>query len=74
MNLILQMVLPSILFAKERAPDSECVVKMKGGSIGNWAPSYLSIQHVLQPLLKYFGIEFEYKLIKHGFFPDLRGA
>lgn len=68
------MVLPSILFAKSIPEASEITVKMKGGSIGNWAPSELSVCYVLQPLLSKFGIDFDYFITKRGFYPDLRGA
>ena len=74
MNLIMQMVLPAIIFTKTTVSDFEVTVKMKGGSIGNWAPSDLSILNVLQPLLVHFGIEFDYFITKRGFYPDLRGA
>ena len=73
MQLILQVLLPAIIFAKNNPEDSEIKIRMKGGSIGSWAPSHLSVTNVLMPLLSHFGIQFKYNLGRHGFFPDLRG-
>lgn len=74
MNLILQVVLPAILFAKNDPGEEQYTVSMKGGSLVAWAPTYLSIHYVLKPLLQYFGVEFDYKLVKHGLYPNVRGS
>ncbi|CAI2367953.1 unnamed protein product [Moneuplotes crassus] len=73
MQLLLQVLLPAIIFAKNPERE-ETTVHMKGGSIGNWAPSYVSINHILKPLLANFGVDFSYSVKKHGFFPDVRGS
>ena len=71
-NLVSQILLPSIVFSKPH--DFEMVnIEIQGGTIGNWAPTYMSIVQVLMPLLEQFGVKFEYELIKHGLFPDLIG-
>lgn len=63
-HLILQMILPTLMF---------CPIPMRitiqGGTDTMASPTTICVEHVLFPLLKKMGLDFQYTIIKRGFFP-----
>ena len=62
--LIVQSILPTLLFAKRRS-----VVSITGGTDVRWSPTADYQRYVLLPTLKAFGIEARLKVVKRGYYP-----
>ena len=65
-TLILQAVLPVIIKTQSK-------VLISGGTDVSFSPPTHYIQYVLQPFLSRIGINFQYEVIKYGFYPKGMG-
>lgn len=63
-SLLLQAVLPVLLFAEERAE-----LKVIGGTTVRWAPPMPYMQHVLARLLELFGARVRLEVLRRGYYP-----
>ena len=63
-SLLLQAVLPVLLFAEERAE-----LRITGGTTVKWAPPMPYMQHVLARLLSLFGARVELEILRRGYYP-----
>lgn len=70
-NLILQLLLPSILFYKKQNESFELIIK--GGTFVSFSPTSFSQKNVFFKLLQKFGVHLNYQIIKNGCFPNLMG-
>ncbi|CAM2067181.1 RNA 3'-terminal phosphate cyclase [Sulfidibacter corallicola] len=62
--LVLQTVLPALLFAEE---PSELI--LEGGTHNPMAPPFEFLQHAFLPLLRQMGAQLDLELERHGFYP-----
>ncbi|XP_034489660.1 RNA 3'-terminal phosphate cyclase [Drosophila innubila] len=67
-TLIYQMVMPVLVFGNMRSS-----IDVIGGTNVAFAPQVEYMEQVLQPALKRFGINFELKVLHHGFYPRGNG-
>ncbi|KAM8720167.1 hypothetical protein ACLKA7_006244 [Drosophila subpalustris] len=67
-TLIYQMVLPVLLFGNVRS-----FIDVVGGTNVAFAPPVEYMQQVLKPALKRFGVNFDLKVLHHGFYPRGNG-
>jgi len=63
-TLLLQATLPCLLFAPKKSQ-----ITLKGGTNADMAPPIDYLTWVLQPMVQYFGINFECDIVRRGFFP-----
>ncbi|EDV91707.1 RNA 3'-terminal phosphate cyclase [Drosophila grimshawi] len=63
-TLVYQMIMPALLYA-----DKPSRTTAGGGTNVSFSPQVEYMQQVLQPNLKRFGICFDLKVLKHGFYP-----
>jgi RNA 3'-terminal phosphate cyclase (ATP) len=68
-SLLLQICLPCLLFGS-----GECEVTFKGGTNAANAPQIDYFLHVFAPIVRHFGIEFDLKLQRRGFYPKGGGC
>ena len=65
-HLIAQMTLPCLLFQEM----AQCKLVIKGGTLVSNSPPAHSYEHVFLPMIRKMGVGVEYKVAKHGLFPD----
>jgi len=63
-SLVLQATLPAAIFATDTVH-----LKLVGGTAVKWSPPIQYLQHVLRPLLRKFGVNFDILVLRHGFYP-----
>jgi len=68
-SLLLQCILPPLLFA-----DEDSVVRITGGTDVPFAPPSLFLQRVFLPAIRAMGAEVTLKVEKHGFYPKGGGG
>lgn len=68
-TLVLQAILPALLFAREASD-----ITVEGGTHARWAPPFEFLQHSLVPLLRRMGAEVTVELLRHGFYPAGGGS
>ena len=62
--LVLQTIVPALLFAREKS-----VVTIRGGTHVPFSPSFHYAAHVLVPALRRIGIDLSLRIGLHGFYP-----
>lgn len=68
-TLIYQMILPVLLYV-----NANSCIEIEGGTNVSFAPPVEYMQQVLQPYLKRFGVNFDLKVVRHGFYPRGGGS
>jgi RNA 3'-terminal phosphate cyclase (ATP) len=63
-SLVLQTIIPSLLFLKEKT-----TITLKGGTHVPFSPSFHYLAYVFTPFLKMIGIDLQFTIDSYGFYP-----